>query len=98
MTKSLPHQVAANTRWSQEDPKAPDAAPAKARAGLEARFLREVDPDNQLPEDERHRRAACARRAYYQRLTLASVKARQAKAASRDAATTTAPAAPPASR
>jgi hypothetical protein len=36
--------------------------------GLEAKFLREVDPNNELPEAERRRRARSARRAYYQRL------------------------------
>jgi len=85
--KSLPHQIAANTRWSREDPKAPDAAPALARAGLEAKFLDEVDPDRVLPEDERNRRADCARRAYYQRLALASVKARRGRKAARGAPT-----------
>jgi hypothetical protein len=49
------------------------------RAGLAAKFLREVDPDNQLPEPERLRRAECARKAFYQRLALASVKARRAR-------------------
>lgn len=49
------------------------------RAGLEARFLREVDPDGTLPEAERLRRAESARKAYYQRLALASAKARRAR-------------------
>lgn len=49
------------------------------REGLEAKFLREVDPNNELPEAERHRRAESARRAYYQRLALASAKARSLK-------------------
>lgn len=81
MPKSLPHQVAANSRWSRESPHGPDSTPAKARAGLEARFLREVDPNNDLPEPERRRRAECARRAFYQRLALASAKARRARRA-----------------
>jgi hypothetical protein len=51
------------------------------RAGLEERFLREVDPNNELPEAERFRRAAKARQAFYQGLALASVKARQARKA-----------------
>ena len=49
------------------------------RAGLDAKFLREVDPNNELPEAERRRRAESARRAYYQRLDLASAKARKAR-------------------
>jgi hypothetical protein len=76
--KSLPRQIAANTRWSREDPTEQGRT---MRAGLEAKFLREVDPDNELPEAERLRRAACARKAYYQRLALASAKARRARKA-----------------
>ena len=64
-------------RWSREDPKAPDAAPALARAGLERRFLDEVDPDRTLPEDERVRRAARARQAYYVELARKSAVARR---------------------
>jgi hypothetical protein len=83
--KSLPHQIAANTKWAQRDPKAPDEAPALARAGLERKFVDEVDPDRTLPEAERNRRAECARKAYYQRLALASAKARRARKAARTA-------------
>ena len=78
MPKSLPHQIAANSRWSKEDPTAQGII---LRAGLEAKFLREVDPNNELPESERLRRAEAARRAYYQRLALASAKARKARKA-----------------
>jgi hypothetical protein len=53
------------------------------RAGLEAKFLREVDPNNELTEPERLRRAAKARQVYYQRLALASAKARKARKAKR---------------
>jgi excinuclease UvrABC nuclease subunit len=49
------------------------------------RFLREVDPFDELPEPERLRRAMEARRAYHQRRALASVegkrKAREARKA-----------------
>ncbi len=76
--KSLPHQIAANTRWAREDP-AENAA--RARRGLEAKFLREVDPNNELLEVERERRAECAKKAFYQRMALASAKARRARAA-----------------
>jgi hypothetical protein len=74
MAKSLPHQIAANTRWSKEDPTRQGEI---LRAGLDAKFLREVDPDQQLPEAERQRRAECARRAFYQRLALKSAEARR---------------------
>lgn len=47
--RTLRARLAANTRWSQEDPADPAAdpacVPARARAGLEAKFLRQVDPD-----------------------------------------------------
>jgi hypothetical protein len=77
-TKSLPHQRAANIRWSKEDPARQGEI---MRAGLERRFLDEVDPARLLPEVERLRRAECARRAYYQGLALASAKARRARKA-----------------
>lgn len=69
-------QIAANTRWSKEDP----AATAKrAQAGLLDKFRREVDPNNELTEAERERRAQAARRAHMQRLALASSKVRGAR-------------------
>ena len=74
----LAAQIAANSRWSREDPTEQGRT---MRAGLEAKFLREVDPNNELPEAERRRRAESARRAYYQRLALASAKARRARKA-----------------
>jgi hypothetical protein len=80
---SLSGSIAANSRWAKEDPTEQGRT---MRAGLEAKFLREVDPNNELPEAERRRRVECARRAYYQRLALASAKARRAKRLGRDAA------------
>jgi hypothetical protein len=74
--QTLAARIAANSRWSREDPTEQGRV---MRAGLAAKFLREVDPDNQLPEPERLRRAECARKAFYQRLALASVKARRAR-------------------
>jgi hypothetical protein len=47
-----------------------------ARAKFDQRFVDEVDPDRTLPEQERARRAAHARKLYFTRLALASVKAR----------------------
>jgi hypothetical protein len=74
--RKLRAQIAANTRWSQEDP-APTAA--RGQAGLQARFEREVDPGGTLPPAERGRRAEAAKRAHFQRLALASAKARAAR-------------------
>jgi hypothetical protein len=81
--RSLVAKIAANSRWSREDP---TEQGRRMRAGLDAKFLREVDPNNELPEAERLRRLECARRAYFQRLALASAKARRAKRFSGEAA------------
>ena len=48
----------------------------KARASFMASFERQVDPDGTLPADERRRRAAHARAAYFARLARSSVLAR----------------------
>lgn len=71
-------QLAANVRWSKEDPNDPAGPLIRARAAYEARFYAGIPDD--LPAAERDRRAAAARRAHYQRLALASVKARRRKA------------------
>jgi hypothetical protein len=81
--RSLVAKIAANSRWSREDP---TEQGRRMRAGLDAKFLSEVDPNNELPEAERLRRLECARRAYFQRLALASAKARRAKRLSGEAA------------
>jgi hypothetical protein len=49
------------------------------RRAFMSRFDDEVDPDRTLPEVERQRRVAMARKAYFARLALASAKARCAK-------------------
>ncbi len=46
---------------------------AQARAVFLASFERQVDPDGVLPADERRRRAAHARAAYFARLARQSV-------------------------
>jgi len=47
-----------------------------AREAFLSRFDREVDPDGTLSPDERARRAAHARQAYFGKLALASARAR----------------------
>lgn len=64
-------QIAANTRWAYDDPK---AGTRNARAGFEARFEREVDPEGVLDPAERRRRARAALKAHMARLALASSK------------------------
>jgi hypothetical protein len=81
--RALTARIAANTRWSREDPHDPAGPLPRARAAFNARFEREVDPERVLPEAERARRAECARKVYYQRLALRSVQARRHRAATR---------------
>jgi hypothetical protein len=52
----------------------------KARETFLRRFLDEVDPDRTLPEAERLRRAASARKAHFARLALKSARARSKNA------------------
>ncbi len=66
----------AHKLWAHVADRAAHTAPA--RREFEARFEREVDPDGVLPPEERARRAAHARKAYFARLALASAKARRA--------------------
>jgi hypothetical protein len=74
--RSLRAQIAANTRWSKEDPA---ANAARGQAGLLAKFEREArDAEPGLTDAEYVRRAQAAHRAHMQRLALASSKARKA--------------------
>lgn len=75
--RRLRAQIAANSRWAKEPDRS--AATAAARAGLDARFAREIDPDGVLAPDELAKRVDAARRAHFQRLALASAKARRRK-------------------
>jgi hypothetical protein len=74
--RSLRARLAAYALHAQHDPR---ETTANGRAAFLARFDREVDPEGVLEPDERRRRAEQARRAYFARLSLAAVKARQAK-------------------
>jgi len=76
--RSLRARLAAHALHAQHDPR---KTTANGRAAFLARFEREVDPDGVLEPEERRRRAEQARRAYFARLSLAAVKARQAKRA-----------------
>lgn len=73
--RTLRAKLAAHTLHARVPDAAKHTAPAR-RAFLE-RFEREVDPFGELPDAERRRRAVHARKAYFSRLALASVKARQ---------------------
>lgn len=81
--RRLRAQVAASTRWAVEDPSSPETAAklARARSAFEARFYRDIPDD--VPEAERERRAASARKAYFAGLALKSVMKRKRTAAAR---------------
>src|SRR5215203_2260938 len=78
--RSLRARLAAYALHAQHDPR---ETTANGRAAFLDRFDREVDPEGLLEPDERRRRAEQARRTYFVRLSLAAVKARQAKRAAR---------------
>lgn len=75
--KILVAKIAAHSRWAKEPDRA--AATAAARQAALDRFEREVDPDGVMTPEERSRRAASARKAYFARLALKSAQARKAK-------------------
>lgn len=80
--RSLAGRLGAHIRWAAETD--PAAATAPARAAFLDRFEREVDPDGTLAPDERTRRAAHARKAYFTRLAMRSAQARRARKPGRD--------------
>jgi len=71
-------QIAVYTSWARTGDRAARTEPA--RKALRSKFEREVDPQGVLPEAERRRRAEAARKAFYKRLALASVRARRKRA------------------
>ncbi|MFP3881706.1 MAG: hypothetical protein ACLFWH_05245 [Actinomycetota bacterium] len=72
--RSLRARLAAHTLHSKVDP---TKHTEPARAAFMDRFLDEVDPNRELSEAERHRRAEHARKAYFYRLSLKSAQARR---------------------
>jgi hypothetical protein len=54
---------------------------APARRAFNDRFEKQVDPDGTLPPAERQRRAEAAKKAYFARLALKSVKSRRRRKA-----------------
>lgn len=75
--RRLRAKIAAETRWSREDPA---ANAERGQAGLLNRFRREVLADDPtVVEPELTRRAEAARRAHMARLAFRASKARAAK-------------------
>lgn len=75
--RTMRAKIAANARWAKATQSEREAQGKTARAGFDARFEDEVDPNRTLPPEERARRAANAKRAHMQRLALKSAKARR---------------------
>jgi len=73
--QSLAGRIAANTRWAREPDRAACTKPA--RDAFAARFEAEVDPGGVLNPEDRRKRAANAKSAHFQRMALASAKARR---------------------
>jgi len=67
-------RLGAYSLFAQRDPRETTAA---ARAAFLGKFEAQVDPENRLAPEERLRRAAAARNAYFARLALASAMARR---------------------
>src|SRR4029450_286984 len=78
--RSLRARLAAYALHAQRDPR---ETTANGRPASLARFDREVDPEGLREPDERRRRAEQARRAYFARLSLAALNARQRKRGAR---------------
>jgi hypothetical protein len=76
---SLRRAAAAHESWARTPDRRARTAPATA--GFLEKFAREIDPDNTLPPEERHRRAVSARRAYYLRLSAKALAARNGRSA-----------------
>ncbi len=73
--RKLRAQIAAHTRHAKcDDPRETTAA---ARAAFLDKFEHEADPDGVLDPDDRARRAAHLRKAYFARLALKSAQARR---------------------
>lgn len=67
-------KIASAERWAREPDRV--AATAPARAGLRAKFEREVNPNGGLSPDEVGRRADLLRRAHMLRMSRAAAAAR----------------------
>ncbi len=71
--RSLRGRMGAYAVHARYDPR---ATTTPARAAFLRRFLDQVDPDRVLPEPERLRRAAAARKAYFTRLAFLAARRR----------------------
>ena len=75
--RTLQAKFAAHESWARTENRT--ARTANARKAMLDTFERKVDPEGVLPPAERAIRADHARKAHFQRLALASAKARRAR-------------------
>jgi hypothetical protein len=75
--RSLRARMAAHNRWAKEENR--PAATQPARDAYLQKFLDEVDPDGELPEAERRKRADNARAAHLARMRYEGLKKRRGK-------------------
>lgn len=78
---SMRGRIAAYEKWARTGNRT--AATAPARAGLDAKFVAEVDPDGTLDPADRARRVAAKRKAHFTRLALLSAQSRRRAQAAR---------------
>ncbi len=71
-------RIAAHARWAKEPDRVAATAPGR-RAALE-KLYDEVDPERQLPEGERLKRAKNAQQAHLERIRLAASRKRRRSA------------------
>lgn len=72
--KSLHASVASNARWSRADHEERRAQGRTGYAGLEAKWIREIDPDGTLSGEELAKRLANKRSEHYRGMALTKVK------------------------
>ncbi len=77
-SRSLRGRIGAYAMHARNDSR---VVTANARAAFMARFENEVDPERELPDAERFRRATMARKAYFAGLAYKSAVARSRKVA-----------------
>lgn len=73
--RSLRGRMGAHLSWANTED--PSARTKPGRDAFLARFERQVDPNNELPEAERQRRAEHKRKAYMQALAIKSAQKRR---------------------
>lgn len=81
--RGLRASIAANEKWARTRDRS--AATAPGRAGLRAKYAREVDPDGDLSEAELEQAVERKLRAHMQRMTLAAQRSRRLAREAREA-------------